>query len=174
MNPFIAVAACAFFVVASVTDLRFRKISNRLNVAALLVALVMQLALDGVHGLAQAGIGFATGLVVMFLPFAAGLIGGGDVKFAAAAGAFLGWRIVLVGLAGGVILGGVVAVVSLVARGRFGSAMTSLRKDLFTMALGMRPTTLKKTAAVQTVPYGVLLAIGLAGALAADTWRLVP
>ena len=173
LDPIVAGAACAFLLAAATADLRARIISNRLNVTAAAAAFALQFFTNGSAGLLTAAVGLSAGLAVLLIPFACGLIGGGDVKFAAAVGAFLGWRILLVGLASGIIIGGIVGVVSLVSRGRMSVAMKNLWGDLYSLSSGVKPDTLKQTAAVQTIPYGVLLAIGFAGAIAAHTWRLV-
>ena len=173
MNPVIAASACIFLLCGAVADLRSRKIPNSLNVGAFIVGVTLSCFFAGLEGLSYSMGGFIVGLTILFVPFSAGLIGGGDVKFAAAAGTFLGWQLLLAGLAGGIILGGVVGVATLVSQGRLNRALKSLKLDLYSMASGIRPMTLKETANVKTIPYGVMLAIGMAGALAAETWRLV-
>ena len=173
MSSVVAIAAGLYLLSAAVADLRSRRISNLHNVGAAMIAFVLQFATGGVAGASAAVLGFLAGFLVMLIPFALGLIGGGDVKFSAAAGAFLGWRILVIGLSGGIILGGVVGMVSLISQRRMCTAMKSLWGDLYSMAAGVRPTTLQQAAAVKTIPYGVTLAIGLAGAMAAHTWRLI-
>lgn len=173
-HPIIVGAAVIFMVTASVSDFRQRKITNRLNVAGALTGLVLQYLLVGSTGVVAGLQGLALGLSILFLPFAAGMVGGGDVKFVAATGTFLGWKVLLVGLAAGMILGGIAAAIALFVNGRFGSALKSLLADLVCLSSGVRPTTLKSTQAVETIPYGVLLATGMAGALAATLLRWVP
>jgi len=111
---------------------------------------------------------------VLILPFVAGMIGGGDVKFAAAAGTFLGWRLLLVGLAAGIVLNGAAAAISLARRRRLLSAFRGLHSDILCWAGGVPTETLKATAATETIPYGVLLATGIGGALLAALFRWVP
>jgi Flp pilus assembly protein protease CpaA len=102
------------------------------------------------------------------------MIGGGDVKFAAAAGTFLGWRLLLVGLAAGIVLNGAAAAISLARRRRLLSAFRGLQSDILCWAGGVPTETLKSTAATETIPYGVLLATGIGGALLAAQFRWVP
>ncbi len=173
MNSVVAIAAGLYLLSVAVADLRSRKISNTHNVGAATVAFVLQFLTGGIGGASTAALGFLAGFLVLLFPFACGLLGGGDVKFSAAAGAFLGWRILLIGLAGGIILGGVVGMVSLLSQRRMLIAMKSLWADLYSIAAGVRPTTLQQAATVKTIPYGVMLAIGIAGAMAAHTWRLI-
>jgi prepilin peptidase CpaA len=170
----IVAAASVFLVTAATSDYRSRRISNRLNGAAALSGLLLHTILGGFNGAVFAINGFLVGLLVLLLPFAAGMIGGGDVKFAAAAGTFLGWRLLLVGLAAGIILNGAAAAISLARRRRFLSAVRGLHSDILCWAGGVSTDTLKSTAATETIPYGVLLATGLGGALVAALFRWVP
>jgi prepilin peptidase CpaA len=173
-HPVVVGAALAFLVSASVSDIRSRRISNRLNGAAALVGLSLHGVLGGWNGLLFALAGLGVGFAALFLPFAAGMIGGGDVKFAAAAGTFLGWRLLLVGLAAGIILGGATAAVTLARRRRFMSAFRGLYSDILCWAGGVPTDTLKSSAATETLPYGVLLAMGIGGTLIAALFRWVP
>jgi hypothetical protein len=52
--------------------------------------------------------------------------------------------------------------------------MRGLAADLVCLSSGVRPTTLKSSEAVETVPYGVLLAMGLAASVAAALLKEVP
>ena len=174
MHPLTMIVALIFMVIVAAYDLRERRIPNQLNLAGLLVGLTLQLALGGVHGFLLGVSGFAVGFAILFLPFAAGMVGGGDVKFVAAAGAYLGWQLLLVGLGIGVVVGGLVGAASLIRRRRFAKAMRGLAADLMCLASGMRPTTLKSTEAVETVPYGVTLAMGLAASIAGSFFKEVP
>ena len=84
-----------------VTDIRSRRIPNVLILVGLLVGLFSQVQLDGLVGLGLGVLGAFLALLVLGLPFAAGRMGGGDVKLAMVCGAFLGWKgalhVILVG-----------------------------------------------------------------------------
>lgn len=173
-HPIVVVAALAFLAIGATSDYRSRRISNRLNGAAAIVGIALHLTLGGLDGLLFSLAGFGIGLLVLILPFVAGMIGGGDVKFAAAAGTFLGWRLLLVGLAAGIVLNGAAAAISLARRRRLLSAFRGLQSDILCWAGGVPTETLKSTAATETIPYGVLLATGIGGALLAAQFRWVP
>ena len=166
--------ALLFMLVVCACDIRERRIPNQLNLAGVLVGLLLQAAVGGVQGFLSGLSGFAVGFAILLLPFIAGMVGGGDVKFVAAAGAFLGWQLLLVGLGIGVVVGGVVGAISLARRHRFAEAMRSLAADLVCLSSGVRPTKLRASTAVETVPYGVSLAIGLAAVIAAALIKEVP
>lgn len=173
-HPLVVVAALVFLATGATSDYRSRRISNRLNGGAALAGIALHCALGGLGGLQFALAGFGIGLLVLILPFVAGMIGGGDVKFAAAAGTFLGWRLLLVGLAAGIVLNGAAAAISLARRRRFLAAFRGLHSDILCWAGGVPTDTLKSTAATETIPYGVLLATGIGGALLAALFRWVP
>src|SRR5678815_4312473 len=84
--PLFAALAAA----AAVSDVRTRRVSNRLNLAILALGLGWRAAaFDGPTALAGLA-GVAVGLAVLLVPFAWRWVGAGDVKLLAACGAWLG------------------------------------------------------------------------------------
>jgi prepilin peptidase CpaA len=86
---------------AAAWDVAQRRIPNGLILTGLLLAAALRTQSDGLVGLGSSFLGAAMALTVLFLPFRARLVGGGDVKLAMVCGAFLGWRagfdVILVG-----------------------------------------------------------------------------
>ena len=122
-------------VQASVCDIRTRKIPDRLNLAILALGLIRQGAAFAAAGgiaagtvagaagaLGQLASASAGGLLAAALPLYLiavafpGSIGGGDIKFTAAAGVFLGAASVLMGTAAGLVPAGLYAALLLAAR----------------------------------------------------------
>jgi prepilin peptidase CpaA len=111
----------ALLLAICVTDLRFRRIPNRLVVAGLLLALAWQAmgaagegmfsgARSGALGLGQALGGAAVAFVSFLVLHAIGVMGAGDVKLMAFLGAVFGlamlpWLLLAVFTAGGVLAG---------------------------------------------------------------------
>jgi len=174
VHPVIAIAALVFMTTAAISDVRQRRITNRLNLTAAATGITLQIVFGGLDGALVAVQGWLVGLGLLFLPFALGMVGGGDVKFVASVGTFFGWQLTMAGLAVGVVLGGIVGAVSLARHGRFRSALVGLRADLICISNGVRPTKLKSSDSVETVPYGVVLAMGMAGCLAVALFEEVP
>lgn len=110
----LAVLAC-LLVVAAVTDLRARIISNRLNLAIALLAPFYWWSC-GISLWPDAAFQVGLGLIV-FLAFAAlfaaGMMGGGDVKMLAALALWFPWQVLLGLLMLMAMLGGGVTVVTL-------------------------------------------------------------
>jgi prepilin peptidase CpaA len=101
-------AALVIAATACATDVRSRRIPNRLTFGAALAGAGYQLAANGFGGLGDSLLGWIVGAAFLFLPFALGGIGAGDVKLMAALGAWLGpaevmWLGMYTGVAGGAI-----------------------------------------------------------------------
>ena len=126
-------------IAITVIDLRHQIIPDVMTLPGIVAGLLANLCTgrlawtDPVIGILVGG-----GLFFAIIVASGGGMGGGDMKLGAMLGAFLGWKVMLVGLFVGVLLGGVLAVTLLVS-GRRG------RKD--------------------PIPFGPFLAVGGMAAL---------
>ena len=167
MNTLLAIAALAALLTAAVvSDLRSRRIPNRLIAAGVLVACAVhaaalisgQAALAGMHfwsPLTGALLGGACLLPMYALRAACA----GDVKLLAMVGAFIGAGSVLAAALYTLLAGGVLALVFLARRGIAARVLRNLRA-LF----ARRPfEPLRDTAA--SLPYATAIAAGTAAAL---------
>lgn len=92
----------------SICDIRTLKIPDRLNLTILVLGLIRQLTAQEPAWETAAGGLLAVALPMYLLAVAfPGSIGGGDIKFTAAAGVFLGAASVLQGAATGMLVAGV-------------------------------------------------------------------
>jgi prepilin peptidase CpaA len=94
--------------VATVTDLRYRKIPNSLVFPFMGLGLVVACWAHSWHGLGQSLEGFGLGVLIYGVLFMMGGMGMGDVKLVAAVGIWIGpmqllTAMIITGLAGGVI-----------------------------------------------------------------------
>ncbi len=142
-------------VAAAVSDLRGRRIPNLVVAPLLAGGLAYQAVLRGWAGAGHALLGAVLGIAILFVPFAARMIGGGDVKLLGAIGAWLGpspmgwvtlWTAALCG----------VLVVLLLARHRELRAQvaTNMTAALLTRAV----PAIEARPRAQTVPIGAALA----------------
>ncbi len=172
--PWAAVVLAALVLAAAATDLRWKKVPFWLTYPAMLIALVghtldAHLAGDWRGGPDRLGlVGSLAGLAVGFFPlalfWAAGAIGGGDVKLMAAIGALAGWRFALSALVYGLIAAAVLAVFVMV---RQRVVRQTLRRVWHTLALLLvraRPADPTGPDSPK-IPFAVALCVGTAGAM---------
>ena len=156
-----ALTLATILIAACVTDLRTRRIPNRLVLVGLMTGVGFALVDGGASGLLRATAGAATGLLI-WLPFwLLHMMGAGDVKLFAAGAAWLGpggavEAALLAGLCGGVLS-------LLYVLNRYG-----LTHTMYRLTFGMRnPQLLREPAPAEwnrRMPYALAMAAGLAGA----------
>jgi prepilin peptidase CpaA len=150
-------------VVASIIDVRERRIPNWLTFGAALAGFGFQVWMHGPSGLLTAGGGWLTGVALFFLPFALGGLGAGDVKLVGALGAWLGWQdTVWLALYTGVA-GGILAIVASLATGYLRQAFRNISLLLMHWkVMGLRPLpemTIHHGAGPK-LAYGVAILVG--------------
>lgn len=145
-------------------DVRSRRIPNVLTMAGLLAALVLRGWL-GVGPLVDGVEGAGVGLGLALLPFALGMLGGGDVKLLAAVGAFMGPGRFLGAFLVIALVGGALALLEALRRRAAREVMSrsfAVVKYLVVLGrFGYRPTL--ESQGAMTVPYGVAIAVGSLG-----------
>ena len=150
----------ALLATAAVTDVRARRIPNRLVVVTALSGLAY--ALLAAPSLGAVGRALLAGLLgfAIWIPFyALRMLGAGDVKLFAAAGLWLAPLQVVHAALAAALVGGVLSVVGMVAG--YGGGLTLLR---LTHGLRRPETLMTQVGNVEgkTLPYGVAMAVGLA------------
>lgn len=88
-------AVVLYTVIAAVSDLRSRRIPNRLTVPMFLAGLIYQCAFFGLDGLGRGLAGFAAGFGILFVLWMIGSAGGGDVKLLGGLSVWLGTNLTL-------------------------------------------------------------------------------
>lgn len=154
-------ALVGFLTAAVVSDLRSRRIPNRITVSGLLAGLVLgALAQGGVPVTALLGAFLA--LLVGFPLFALGGLGAGDVKLFAAVGAFVGPGGLISVLVYGGIAGGLISIANAVRRGALLTLLRNTKDLLYYWVSGGkagRRADLEDDEAL-TIPYGLAIASG--------------
>ncbi len=89
------IAVLLFTLVAAISDIRTRKIPNKMTVPMCLAGLVYQIAFFQLNGLWTALIGFSAGFGILFILWMIGTAGGGDVKLMGALGPWMGGMLTL-------------------------------------------------------------------------------
>ena len=170
--PRITFAILFVFLACSVAfDVRVRRIPNVVSGPGAVAGIVLNALHAGALGVVGSVTGAALMIVLLVLPFAAGGIGGGDVKMMGAVGAFVGPRLAVMGLLIGVILGGAIMIVHLARLGRLRDKLASLA-EMVTVAAGtrsVRPLMVRSDGeAVIALPYSIPLALGTMAAVVAS------
>jgi prepilin peptidase CpaA len=147
--------------VAIATDLRWRRIPNTLTFSALGAALVVRCVFQGWIGLGSALAGAAVAPIFLLVIHIGRGMGMGDLKLAAAVGAFLGPTLALVAMLLTAVAGGLLAIALLCRRGQLFSELFSL----FLIGVPFLQKRLDRSPAssgtpAPTMPYAVAIGIG--------------
>ena len=140
------------------TDLRVRKISNKLTYPVMLFGLLANWGLDGWAGLQHASLGWLAGLGIMLIPFMLGAMGAGDVKLMAAIGAVKGPEFVLIATLYACVAGGLLAIYYLIKEKRVANTFRYIAFGWIWALKGSAP----KGGAI---PYAPAIAAGVVLAL---------
>lgn len=149
-------------LICSVTDIRSRKIYNSITVPAMALGLLLMGLTHGWQGLLSSSEGLLLGIGLLFIPFAIGGIGAGDVKLLGAVGALKGMTFVFTSFLYGAAIGGGIALFMIWRQKR----MTKSAKNMFyalSLVSGNKGAlqVLDKTDLAPSVPYGVAIAAGV-------------
>ena len=163
MTLLIYLAAIIVAGIACFTDLRSRRISNRLVITGLAAGCFLNTLRGGVASLGWSLAGALFGLAI-FLPFfALGGMGAGDVKLLACLGSILGPKDLLSVALVGALVGGVMALAVAAINGRLRATLKGI-VELFAFWIsgGLRPSpvlNLGNPGALK-IPYAVPVAAG--------------
>jgi prepilin peptidase CpaA len=152
-NSLIQVLIVVSVSVASVTDIRTRRIPNALTFPAITLGLIVNGIVSGADGVLRALAGFGLGVALFIIPVAFMGRGAGDLKLLAALGAlggpaFVFWCALFTSIAGGIF-----AVAALIARRRFTLVAGGMALDLYTLQLPQATSNIR-------LPYALPIAVG--------------
>ncbi|MDQ0256987.1 prepilin peptidase CpaA [Evansella vedderi] len=158
-------------IICIVTDLKSRKIYNKVIFPALLLALLLNTVEFGLAGLGSSVVGFFVGLGILIIPYLMGGMGAGDVKLLALVGAIKGVSFVLITAVYMAIIGGGIGLCILLFRKGFLYRIRTFLFSLITLRLktGIKPSLgLDNNTLKKTYPYAVAIA---GGAFMAFLWN---
>jgi prepilin peptidase CpaA len=149
--------------VATITDIRSRRIPNWLVFPFLLSGLVVSSWVGGWHGLWQSLGGLGLGALVYGVLSWLGGMGMGDVKLCAAIGAWIWWQQLLFALVMIAIIGGIMALAWAIFGGFLGAMFSGAGDLLFGWRnRGMRPPPelVLSNPKARKMPYAPAIALG--------------
>lgn len=150
--------------VATTTDLRSRRIPNRLTLPAALAGLVLNATFSGGDGVLASASGWALGCALLLPLFLLRGLGAGDVKLVAALGALKGPEFVFFTCLWAAVFGGPMALVGLLRARRLGLALA----HLYLFKMFPHPDGSLITAG--RIPYAPAIALGALLALGGVRW----
>lgn len=158
---------------AGVLDWRYRRIPNWLTITGLIAGIAVNSALGGWSGAKASLLGAGLGLLVL-LPFVLlRALGAGDWKLVGALGAFLGPARLADVLIAAMIVAGVMALVLVIAKGRFGETLRNMGHLLRSLATLQKPdaaVSLDSPTSAK-VPFGVAVAVAVLLYAAVHAWQ---
>ncbi|MDI6869855.1 MAG: A24 family peptidase [Bacillota bacterium] len=177
MNSVRGAVLAVILMGAVVSDVRSRRIPNLLTFPGLALGLLLWTAEAGWDGLLEGLAGAATGAALLFLPFALGGLGAGDVKLMAVVGAFGGVTLVIQAFFTAALAGGLASAFLLWRAGRLGTTLRTILWDCLALVapavpflpLPPRPAGEQERGVATALPYGVAIAFGAA---VAWLWRM--
>jgi prepilin peptidase CpaA len=159
------IALVAALAGAAVSDALGRRVPNHLTGPLALAGILHACTVGGLRAGSASVLGGGVGVLLLYVQFRKGLMGGGDVKLLGAIGTWSGWLGSLYVLLAASLLGGLLALVELarldrrgrgeVAAGLAGAARAGELK------VASPPTLLR----ARGIPYGIALALAGAGVI---------
>jgi len=159
-HGFVLLLVFAALIAVGICDLRFRKIPNGLIAAIAATGILHALVAGGPRAVVASVLGAIAGLALLAWPFSRGFLGGGDVKFLAALGAWIGVVGVLRALLVGSLLGGVLSLVFLVRLTRKERTDVGVALSSFARSGDLAVPAPEELSAARGIPYAVALAAG--------------
>jgi prepilin peptidase CpaA len=148
-------------IICLFTDLRSRRIYNKVIFPVLAAAIILNLMLNGLTGLKFSLIGFITGLGILVIPFAMNGIGAGDVKLLAVIGAIKGSIFAINTSIYMALIGGGIALIIILLHRETINFFKSLFWWLIGVCRGMHyKLELPTTVFLMKFPYGVAITAG--------------
>lgn len=149
--------------IVTITDLRSRRIPNWVTLPFLLVGMGVSVWQHGIHGLWQSLAGLAIGAILFGVFWIVGGMGMGDVKLAAAIGAWIGPSQMLLALVLTGIVGGVMALVWAACSGYLGELFRGTGELLFGLrkrGIEPHPELALTNPLARKMPYAPAIALG--------------
>ena len=145
--------------IAFATDVFSGRIFNWLTFPAIFFGLIAVFAMSGGSALLNSALGAVTALILFGFLFFFKFIGGGDVKFLMALGAWGGFHFTLEVALLSILLGGIMAIIILIFRGR--ALDFALRMHQFLLSVFVKEFEIEKPQfdSKHQMPFGIPMAI---------------
>ncbi len=163
MNRVLGISAAVCVIAAAIIDLRTRRIPNWLTGPSVLLAFLLNLYLDGIHGLTSSLLGLLAGFSLLIFVYLLGGMGAGDVKLLSAVGAFVGPLLVFYTFIWMALVGGVLAMMLIIQKKAIPQTFRNLKLlflGWFLGSSGSEANITIKNQSLHKLSYGVAIAAG--------------
>ena len=147
-------------LICLITDLRERKIYNKVVLPAAAAGIILNTAHQGLPGLRTSITGLLAGVLIFIVPFALGGLGAGDVKLLGAVGALKGPLFALYTALATALIGGVIAILVLLWQSRLLSTLKRLGVALVGGGGKEALRFIDRTPYSSLIPYGLAIFLG--------------
>ncbi len=147
-----------YILVASYWDYRYKKIPNKFNFPIILTGPIINYYLHGMVGLKISIFGLLLGLGLLFIPFALGGVGAGDVKLLSGIGALKGAHFVFWVFLIFSMIYFVISIVYLLVKGQLFRIIKNMVMSIYTRTPATG-TIYDKSGSV-SFPIGVVISLG--------------
>jgi prepilin peptidase CpaA len=153
-------------VIAAIIDYKFKKVPNIITFSAIAAGLAMAFMENGFKGISISTLGLFIGMALLYLPYAAGGMGGGDVKLLGAIGAIKGPWFVFITFLAMALIGGLMAVIRM--------AFVMKKDDMRTLSASIKTVFHTRSLSVleipeyarkEKIPYAIAISAGAAVSL---------
>jgi len=168
MNDFVLIDVVLgmLLFLAVIFDQRERRIPNMLILVGLILGIAGNIYTGGFSGLIFSITGLASGLALLFIPFALGGMGAGDVKLLGVVGAFKGALFAFHTFIYMALWGGLIAVILLIIKGQMGKTMGRLWAGAMRTLFRIQniQDSVKEVNSGVCFPYALAIALGAVSA----------
>lgn len=147
-------------IICVVTDIKSRRIYNKIIFPALIFGLLIQFFSGGALGVLHGIEAFLVGLAILLIPYLLGGMGAGDVKLLAVIGAIKGLSFVLMTAIYMGVVGGIIAIAVILFKDGVVNKIKSVYYFIASLLNGVRVPLLINHNMTATYPYGVAIAFG--------------
>ena len=180
-----AVLLFALLLFSVRSDVKERKILNKVTVSFAVAGLVLNTIFNVPGGFLTGLAGLTVGLFVFFVPYLMHGMGAGDLKLMAAVGALTNWRFVLYVALMAALSGGIIVLVYKAIQGELGTLLKNIGKMIVYRVLWLLEGLFPYSRFVQErdrflvvpskeksnyIPYSVAIGLGALSVLALQAW----
>lgn len=142
-------------------DLRSMRISNRLIIISLTIALVRRFICEGILGVFTGMILICIPVVLLYLLFLAGALGAGDIKLFSVVGGFVSLKELLWCMVFAFVFAAVFALGKMLYFGTFFSSMRNVWNYILKLGSGIKEPYVPMSASLGRMHFSIAILLGL-------------